>query len=348
MIPDRRSTLADVARLAGVSLGSASRALAIPDQVKPSTLARVRQAVAQLGYVRNGAAQALASRRTRTVATIYPTLSNPIFAVSINALQQTLCKHGYQLLVASHEYEPDREIDLLRAIVERGVDAIVLVGTDHPDAVFDLARQYALPYVLAWSVDESKYPHCVGFSYYDAAYRMASVVVEHGHSQIALCNGLEAGNERARARAAGTRAALKAAGLSLRHDWTTEQPFTFEGGRQAVRLFMSSGDRPTALICGTDLQAIGAIDECRIRGLRVPEDLSVTGFDDIEHAAIVVPPLTTVHVPTEKIGVLAALRIVGLLEGTAMRDAVPLETAVVMRESLRTIQNHQSQPGFSN
>lgn len=312
-----------------------------------STLADVRQAVAQLGYVRNGAAQALASRRTRTVAAIYPTLSNPIFAVSIHALQQTLWGYGYQLLVASHEYKPEREIELLRAIVERGVDALVLVGTDHSDEVFELARQYAPPYVLTWSVDESKYPHCVGFSYYDAAYRMASVVVEHGHSRIALCNGLESGNERVRARFAGTRAALKAAGLALRAEWTTEQPFSFEGGRQAVRLFLSGEDHPAALICGTDLQAIGAIDECRVRGVRVPEDLSVTGFDDIEHAGIVVPPLTTMRVPTEKIGVPAARRIVGLLEGEQMQDAVPLETTVVIRESLRTIKGHRNGLGLS-
>ncbi|SFC72243.1 transcriptional regulator, LacI family [Polaromonas sp. OV174] len=342
MTLDRRSTLADVARLAGVSLGSASRALSVPNEVKPATLAKVQQAVAQLGYVRNGAAQALASRRTRTVAAIYPTLSNPIFSVSIHKLQQTLWKYGYQLLVASHEYEPQREIDLLRAIVERGVDAIVLVGTDHSHEVYELARQYGLPYVLTWSFDDSTYPHCVGFSYYDAAYEMAKVVVESGHTRIALCNGFEVSNERARARVAGTRAALKAAGISLRRDWVTEQPFNFEGGREAVRRFMGSEDCPTVLICGTDLQAIGAIDECRIRGIRVPEDLSITGFDDIEHAAIVVPPLTTVHVPTEKIGILAAQRIVELIEGREMPAFSPLETTVVIRKSLLSIQKTSS------
>jgi LacI family transcriptional regulator len=211
MTLDRRSTLADVARLAGVSLGSASRALSVPDQVKPVTLAKVLQAVTLLGYVRNGAAQALASRRTRTVATIYPTLNNPIFSVSIQKLQQTLWRYGYQLLVASHEYEPQREIDLLRALVERGVDAIVLVGTDHSHEVYELARQYALPYVLIWSIDDSIYPNCVGFSYFDAAYEMAKVVLENGHTRISLCNGFEVSNQRARARVAGTRAALKVA-----------------------------------------------------------------------------------------------------------------------------------------
>ena len=163
---------------------------------------------------------------------------------------------------------------------------------------------------------------------------MASLVVRKGHRRIALCNGFEASNERARSRAAGTRAALKSAGLSLDPACVTEQPFNFEGGRAAVRRFMALAEPPTALICGTDLQAIGAIDECRRRGIRVPQDLSITGFDDIEHAAIVVPPLTTVKVPTEDIGTLAARRVVALLQGLAVAAAPPLETRVIERESL--------------
>jgi len=286
--------------------------------------------------VRNGAARALASRRTRMVATIYPTLSNPIFSVAIHQLQQTLWKFGYQLLVASHEYEPEREIELLRTLVECGVDALVLVGTDHSSEVFELARQYELPYVMTWSVDGSSYPHCIGFSYYDAACDLAAMVVKKGHRRIALCNGFESSNERARSRAAGTRAALRAAGLSLEASLVTEQPFNFEGGREAVRIVFDQATPPTVLICGTDLQAIGAIDECRRRGIRVPQDLSITGFDDIEHAAIVVPPLTTVKVPTEDIGILAAQRVVALLQGQPVPPAMPLETHVIVRESLGT------------
>lgn len=332
-----RATLADVARLAGVSLGSASRALAVPHEVRPATLERVQCAVAQLGYVRNGAAQALASRRTKTIAAIYPTLDNPIFAVSIQALQQTLWGLGYQLLVASHDYEPAREVDLLRAIVERGVDGIVLVGTDHADAVYDLQRQYGLPYVLSWAVDETRPGQCVGFSYLDAAQRMAGLVVERGHMRIALCPGIADGNERVRARIEGTRAALKAHGLVLREDWIVERPFTFEGGRSAVAQLFGTTDRPTALICGTDIQAVGAIGECRDRGIRVPDELSITGSDDIELANLVEPRLTTVHVPTSEIGRLSAERIVSLIEGRALGETRPLQTTLTMRESLKDL-----------
>ena len=332
-----RPTLEDVARLAGVSLGSASRALSVPDQVKPATLLKVQRAVEHLGYVRNGAAQALASRKTRTVATVYPTLDNPIFAASIQSLQQTLWTLGYQLLVASHEYKPEREGEVLRAILERGVDGIVLVGTDHVDEVFDLARQYRLPYVMTWSTDERRTRDCVGFSYYDAAFEMANLVAQYGHTRIALCVGVAHGNERVRARIAGTRAALKAAGLKLRPDWIEEQPFTFEGGRQAVRNLMVGEAPPTALICGTDIQAVGAMGECRDRGLRVPDDLSVTGSDDIELASLVEPRLTTVHVPTAEIGVRAAKRIVGLIEAIESPAETELTTRLVVRDSLRRL-----------
>ncbi len=333
----KRTTLEDVARLAGVSLGSASRSLSVPGEVRPDTLERVQRAVSQLGYVRNGAAQALASRRTKTIAAIYPTLDNPIFAVSIQSLQETLWGLGYQLIVASHDYKPEREVDLLRAIVERGVDGIVLVGTDHADAVYDLQRQYQLPYVLSWAVDDKRAGQCVGFSYLDAAQRMAGLVVEHGHTRIALCPGIAEGNERVRARIQGTRATLKAHGLELRGDWIVERPFTFEGGRSAIAQLFQTDDRPTALICGTDIQAVGAIGECRDRGIRVPGELSITGSDDIGLASLVEPRLTTVHVPTSEIGRLSAQRVVDLIEGRCTDAPAALQTTLIQRESLQRL-----------
>jgi LacI family transcriptional regulator len=329
-----RATLADVARLAGVSLGSASRALSVPDQVKPQTLANVQRAVEQLGYVRNGAAQALASRKTRTVAAIYPTLNNPIYADSIQALQQTLWGYGYQLLIASHEYKPARELEVLRAILERGVDGLVLVGTDHPPEVFELTRQYDLPYVLTWSVDETQYPHCVGFSNFEAAYQLARRIVGFGHRRVAMCGGSTFGNERVRARQAGTRAALREAGLDLRPEWIVEAPFTFEGGRQALRELWDGEVHPSVVICGTDLQAIGLLDECRAKGIRVPEDLSVTGFDDIEQARLTQPPLTTVRVPSLEIGARAARHLMALIDGRNGEDEIVLDAPVVERDTL--------------
>src|SRR4051812_29440760 len=143
-----RPTLEDVAKLAGVSLGSASRALSVPDQVKPKTLASVKRAVEQLGYVSNGAARALASKRTYTIGAVYPTMYNQAFVESLHTLQQTLWGFNYQLVLAIHEYHPEREYEVVRSIVERGVDGVVLVATSHTESVFDLIRHRRLPLVV--------------------------------------------------------------------------------------------------------------------------------------------------------------------------------------------------------
>ncbi|MBN3786434.1 LacI family DNA-binding transcriptional regulator [Burkholderia sp. Ac-20353] len=329
-----RPTLEDVARLAGVSLGSASRALSVPDQVKPKTLALVKRAVEQLGYVSNGAARALASRKTRTIGAIYPTMHNPAFVQSLDTLQRTLWDFNYQVVLASHEYNPEREYDVVKAVVERGVDGVVLVGTAHEDRVFDLMRQRRIPLVLTWENDEPRYGECIHFDNRQATYLMTKEVLKRGHERIAtICGSLEH-NKRARQRVAGIADAMKEAGLELDPDCVIEEPFSIEGGRDGVRRVIAMDKRPTVLICHTDLQAIGALHECGEHGIRVPEDMSITGMDDIELAAIMKPPLTTIRVPTREIGVLAARRIVGLAEKRTFDDPQAVAAEIVLRDSL--------------
>jgi len=329
-----RPTLEDVAKLAGVSLGSASRALSVPDQVKPKTLAQVRRAVEQLGYVSNGAARALASKRTRTIGAIYPTMYNPAFVESLHTLQQTLWALNYQVVLAIHEYIPEREYDVVRAVVERGVDGVVLVGTAHEDRVFDLMRQRRIPLVLTWQRDEPRYGECIGFDNWRATYDMTKEVLARGHERIGIVCGSMEQNQRALQRVAGTADAMKEVHLELSQDLIFEEPFSIQGGRDAVRRISALDERPTALICHTDLQAIGAMHECGIRGIRVPEDMSITGMDDIELAELTHPPLTTIRVPTKEIGVLAARRIVDLAEKRTGLEPLSVECTIVIRESL--------------
>ncbi len=331
---ERRPTLADVARLAGVSLGSASHALSMPQQVKPATREKVERAVMQLGYIRDGAARALASRRTHTIAAIYPTLNNPIFAHSTQSMQQTLWSLGYQLLIASHEYQTDDEPAVIRATVERGVDGLIIVGTDHSEEVYTLLRQHNLPYVLTWSTDESHYPHCVGISNFQAMYDLTQVVLEHGHRHIAVCGGYSAHNERARGRRNGVVAAMAEHGLAMPDAWILETPLTYQAGRDAFRQLWSQAQRPTAILFGTDLQAIGALYEARRMGVHVPKEVSILGFDSIEEGEFMQPALSTIRLPAREIGEQAAHRMVALIEGREPAPAQPLAHRVLLRESL--------------
>ena len=335
----KRATLADVAKLAGVSLGSASRALSDPSDVKPATLERVTQAVAQLDYVRNGAAQALASKKTRMIAVIYPSLDNPIFASSVNSLQMTLWKKGYQLLIASHEYDWEREAQTAIKMIERGIDGLILVGSDHQQSIFDTLRKRQIPYVLTWSKDSTDYPHCVGFSNEEAAYNMAKLVIAKGHRDIAICAGTYLHNERAKARVQGTLRAFREAGIEIDPNAIIEEQLSVEGGRKGLEKILALQKKPSVIIFGNDAQAIGAIAKSRELGIKIPEELSVTGFDDIELASLVDPPLTTNKVPINDIGIRAADMIVNLINGDMDKDVSTeiLDTKVIERQSLRNI-----------
>lgn len=326
----RKAKLDDVARAAGVSLATASRALSSPQLLKPATLVRVLNAARLLGYLPHGAARALASRRTHTIGAVIPTLDNAIFANSTQAMQRELGEHGYQLLLGSHEYDPERDFQVTRALLERGVDGLVLVGTDHSPALYQLLLGFGSPYVLTWSIDESGHHHCVGFNNRAAAARVTQYLYDLGHRAFAVISGFTAHNDRARDRITGVREALIARGVTLDPRRVVETSFSVQSGREALRLVLQPEPRPTAVICGNDILAHGAMLEALALGIDVPGALSITGFDDMELAAQIPPGLTTIRIPTAEIGRRTAQHLLARLAGekTDKRTELPVELVV--------------------
>ena len=220
---------------------------------------------------------------------------------------------------------------MTRALLERGVDGLVLVGSDHPPELFQVVEQAGIPCEFTWTLDSSGYRHCVGFSNRLAAARATQHLLELGHRTFAVLSGHTAGNDRARERLAGVREALAARGLSA-DERILETTFSLGHGRAALRALLdrSAGRDFTALVCGNDLLALGALLECQARGIRVPEELSITGFDDIELAAELPPGLTTLHVPSAEIGRRAAVRLLERLAGreVAREEQLPVELIV--------------------
>lgn len=328
-----RPRLSDVARLAGVSLGSASRALSNPDSVREQTLRRVREAADRLGYVPDGAARALVMRRSMTIGAVLPTISNPIFSSFVHALQKALSAEGYYLLVAAHEYDLREEESVVERLVQRGIDGLVLIGTDHPPAVFRRIEQARMPYICAWSVDEAhRYP-CVGISNRRAMHRVVRHLLELGHRRFAVVSGHTEHNERARARIEGILDALAMEDIQLDDDHILCGAFSIEAGREGLRRALALDPRPTAVICSTDLLAAGVLAEARAQGVDVPGSLSVTGFDDIEFSSLLSPALTSLHVRTDEIGRLTGERILDAIGKAPAREPLEIETRLVVRES---------------
>lgn len=325
--------LADIARQAGVSLSTASRALANPGLVQPATLERVREVAERLGYVPHGAARALASQRTRTIGAVFPPVENPVFATGTHALARRLEASGYTLLLASHEYDARGELDAARRLVERGVDGIVLVGIDHDPALFALLDGAGIPFELTWAVDPAGLRHSVGIGHRGASAALVRLLLGHGHRRFAVIAGQTALNDRARARLAGVYDALGAAGVELAPERLREVPFAIAEGRRALGELLDGPAGFTALVCGNDLIAIGALFECQRRGIVVPRDLSIVGFDDIDLAAELTPGITTVHVPSATIGERAGERLLERLAGRTVARVEELPARLVVRGS---------------
>ena len=330
----KKPTLKDVARIAGVSVWTVSNAFSHPDKLKKETLEKIISTSNSLRYIRNGAAAALVSRRTRIVAITVPTINNPLYSDVVAHTQKVLAEYNYYLLVSSHEYEYEREFGVIRSLVERGVDGFIILGSSQEQRTYDLLNNRGVPYVLSLSYDESGNHHTVGFSNFEASYSMADMVARMGHRRVALCGGFHQFNERARDREHGAVSALGNHGIKVPDGWKFQKPFSIDAGRQVFRELWSRVGKPTALICSTDVQALGVLDEAKKHGISVPEDLSVTGFDNIEYAEISSPPLTTVRTPVIEIGVRSAMHLLDLINDKNPVLSERLYTSIVRRASL--------------
>jgi LacI family transcriptional regulator len=329
--PARQPTLSDVARLTGVSTATVSRVLNRPSDVSPALRERVLAEIEAIGYVPHGAARTLASQRSSTVGAIIPTLSNAIFATGLQAFEQRLDESGYTLLISISEYDPDHALRHVRSLLSRGVDGIMLIGQSHRDEVFELIRAKNLPYVTTWTYHPDGPHPSVGFDNRLAAYRLTRYLLEIGHRDIAMIGGLSTHNDRARDRIAGLNDALADWNVDLPPHRLIERAYEVAEGREALRFLMARGSRPTAVVCGNDVLAMGALFECQALGLDVPGDVSIAGFDDLPLVAHLSPPLTTMAVPSELMGRKAAEYLLAQFEGRPTPDATELEVGLIVR-----------------
>lgn len=332
---DQAPTIDDIAKAAGVSTATVSRVLNTPDVVRPKLRKRVEDHVRELGYVRHGAARALASARSHTVGVVIPTLDSAIFSSGVNAMESRLREKGYTLVLSVTNYDHAQEFIQVRRLIERGVDAMILVGRDHDDDTIRLLTQRKCPFVTTWAfADHSEMP-CVGFDNHDAARQATQHLIDLGHIKIAAIAGRMSGNDRARDRIAGVKSALAAGGMELAVDDLIESAYEVASGREAMRRLMGRPEskRPTAVFCGNDVLAIGAVIEAQALGLNVPADVSVVGFDNLPLAEHLSPALTTIHVPSRRMGQAAADFVLSAVSGQQDQKSIPLPTTLMIRET---------------
>jgi LacI family transcriptional regulator len=213
------------------------------------------------------------------------------------------------------------------------VDALVLVGTDHSPELYQLLAGFRSPYVLTWSLDESGHHPCVGFNNREVGARAAQYLHDLDHREFAVISGFTSHNDRARDRITGAREALGARGIELGPQRVVEAPFSLQGGREALVAVLRLAPPPTAVICGNDILAQGAMIEARALGIGVPEALSITGVDDMELSSHLSPGLTTVRIPTAEIGRRTAMHLLARLNGEKTDTRIELAVQLIVRGS---------------
>ena len=323
--------LSDVAKRAQCSAATVSRVLNAPRSVNAEARSRVEAAVRDLGYMRNGAARALRSRRSRIVGLILPTLKQPIYAGFVQALQETLARHGHSLLVTTSDHSLDQELFQARLLAERGIDGLVLVGHARRLELYDMLAAQDVAYVTTYTfTPQSRHP-VVGFDNRAAIAKVADFLVGLGHREFAMVVADYSENDRVEERVAGVTSALAAHGVTLPPERVVRVGFTMEGGRAGLGRLIAAGMRPTAVICSCDILAYGVLVEAKARGLSVPSDLSVTGFDDLADSSHLDPALTSLAISADEIGRLAGEYLLARISGTPRDDRVAIETRLMVR-----------------
>lgn len=325
-------TLKSIAAAGGISSATLSRVLNHPEKVRPDLRARAMALLAEAGYVPHGAARSLASRKTRTMGAIIPTVDSALFAKLVDGMQQAIHEHGYQLLLASTNYSPAREAGEVRALIERGVDAMMLVGRSRDPELYELLHSKGIPFVTTCHYDAADPWPMVGWDNAAAAQRIADYLLDIGHRRLGVIAGISKDNDRAADRVAGFTRALTRRGIELPPQYVIERPYTVPEARRAMATLLRLPEPPTAVMCGNDILAYGALQECLWQNLRVPEQISITGFDNIEMAAHCRPGITTLNVPAFELGQRAA-NILLAADADTPPENVCIELELIVRDT---------------
>lgn len=299
-----RVTMADIGRLAGVSQVTVSRALSHPDKVSPDTLRRIREAIEATGFVPNALAGALASKRSKLITALIPSLTNIVYSSFIATFSAHLRGHGYQILLSETGFNAEAEEALIVTHLSRRPDAMLLTGIHHSAQARKSLLGAGIPVVEVWDVTDSPIDMCVGFNHVEAGRAVADHLHQQGHAQAAT---ITAKDERALRRQSAFATKFEQLSGNAVADSNTGGPASIGAGRRALSdLINTQGFCRGAVFCSSDLLAHGVLIEARARGLSVPGDLSVMGFGDQDFARDLEPALTTVAIDRVKLGNVAA------------------------------------------
>ena len=332
------ATIKDVARLAGVSTTTVSHVMNKTRFVAENTTKKVAAAVDELNYAPSAVARSLKSNSTRTIGMLVTKSTNLFFAQVIHGVEEFCYTQGYSLILCNTDGNISKLHDYLRMLTEKRVDGLLIMCSDlHPKNVDLLQKNKDLPLlIMDWGTQDLT-TDCIQDNAKEGGYIATQHFIENGHTKIACITGpLE--KRTCQMRLEGFRMALEEAGIKENSDWVIEADFECESAVKAALQLLEQKERPTAVFCFNDTMALAAISAFRGAGLKIPQDISIIGYDNIEIAPFFSPPLTTVHQPKNRLGQTAVKL---LLERIANKESqqkiYELKPELVSRHSVKTL-----------
>ena len=330
--PTRPPSIKDIARLASVSHSTVSRALQNSPLVNAETSEKIRRIARESGYRASAIARGLVTKRTRTIGLVVTTIADPFASEVVNGIEQAANDHGYSVFLADSSADPVREQQVVQSFAERRVDGIVVTSSRVGALYLPVLSEMRVPIVLVNNQHPGAFVHSVMIGNVEGSLAVANHLIELGHRRIAYL-GDQFGYQSDAERFAGYRQALGHAGLPFRPEFVVHGDGKPEEAMQAMERLLALPEPPTAVCCYNDMTALGAMRTIHLRGLRIPQDISVAGFDDLFLASYTQPRLTTVHQPMHKMGLLAMESLFRLMSGEESPIRIKVDAELVVRES---------------
>ena len=328
----RPASIKDIARIAGVSHSTVSRALHNSPLVQRETLEAIQRIARDVDYRASAVARGLVTRKTRTIGVVVTTVTDPWVGEVLSAIEHAANDHGYSVLLADSNADPARETSVVQSFAERRVDGIVVTSSRVGALHTPMLSELMVPIVLINNQHPGEFVHSVMIENLQASRAATDHLIGLGHRRIGYV-GDRFGHHSDAERFAGYRAALKAAGVPFLPDLVVHGDGKPEGGTAAMNILLTLPVRPTAVFCYNDMTALGVLRAIHLHGLRVPADISLVGFDDLFFASYTQPPLTTVRQPRGKMGQMALESLLKLMAGKEPAESIKVPAELIVRES---------------
>jgi DNA-binding LacI/PurR family transcriptional regulator len=330
--PKARMDIHTVAKRANVSIATVSRAVNRVPTVNPALAKRVWDAIHELGYFPNTQARALGSGRSGLFGLIVSEITNPFFPELIQGFEDVAVESGYEILVSSTNYDPRRMELSIRRMIERKAEGVAIMTFGIEQPLYEQLASRDIPLVMVDLGPDRPGVSLLKIDYYEGIRQGVQHLAELGHSRLAFISGPR-GLHSAESRVTAFKRSIAECGIAFEKDWLVAGDHTLEGGIAAMDTLLSRGKRPTAVMCSNDMTALGVLHKAYRAGLRVPHDLSVIGFDDIQMARVMIPPLTSIRMSRLELATTAVAALRARVEGLPCEREYRIETQLVVRES---------------